>query len=68
MKYWLIIFFLDSHGEFIGKRETAYKNEVQCYQAMDRIRMPRYGAMAQMVCVSDDHHAGRKQDPGVPYD
>jgi hypothetical protein len=68
MKFWLIVFFLDSHGEFVRKREIAYKDEASCYIAMDNIRAPDRKTTIQMVCVSDDHHAGRKQDPGVPYD
>lgn len=68
MKYWLIIFFLDPNGEFVGKREIAYKNEVKCYTAMEYIKPPRKDWTVQMLCVSDDHHSGRKQDPGVPYD
>ena len=68
MKYWLIIFFLTPQGEFVGKREIAYKDEASCYAAMDYIRSPRRAGRIQMHCVSDDHFMGRKQDPGVPYD
>ena len=68
MKYWLIIFFLQPNGEFVGKREIAYENEVRCLQAKDYIRPPRKELIVQMVCVSDDHYRGIKQDPGVPYD
>lgn len=68
MKYWLIMFLLNGNGDFVSKREVAYPNEVECYRAMDSVRMPKPGHTVQMVCVSDDHHAGRKQDPGVPYD
>lgn len=68
MKYWLIIFFLYPNGEFAGKREIAYKDEATCYIAMDYIRPPRKNLTTKMVCVSDDHFMGRKQDPGVAYD
>lgn len=68
MKYWLIIFFTNVHGDYMGKREIAYENEVRCLQAMDYIRPPKKNWTTQMVCVSDDHFMGRKQDPGVPYD
>jgi hypothetical protein len=67
MKYWLIIFFF-SEGEFVGKREIAYKDEATCYIAMDYIRPPVRSWTTQMVCVSDDHFMGRKQDKNVPYD
>lgn len=68
MKFWLIMFFLTPDGEFVGKREIAYKDEVTCYTAMDYVRPPRKDLTIQMVCVSDDHFMGRKQDPGVAYD
>lgn len=67
MKYWLIMFFLTPDGEFIEKREIAYKDEATCYIAMDYVKY-RKDQMIQMVCVSDDHHSGKKQDPGVAYD
>ena len=65
MKFWLIIFFLTPQGEFVSKKEIAYKDEASCYLAMDKVKVKQ---RAQMVCVSDDHYMGRKQDPGVPYD
>jgi hypothetical protein len=65
MKYWLIIFFFTPSGEFITKKEIQYKDEASCYLAMDRVKTNK---IAQMVCVSDDHFMGRKQDPGVDYD
>lgn len=67
MKYWLIIFFF-SNGEFVSKREIAYKDEATCYMAMDHVRPPKKHYVTQMVCVSDDHFMGRKKDPGVDYD
>jgi hypothetical protein len=66
MKFWLIIFFLTPEGEFVGKREIQYKDKASCYVAMDHIKIKRPATIAEMVCVSDDHHAGRKQDAGVP--
>jgi hypothetical protein len=65
MKFWLIIFFLTPNGEFVGKKEIQYKDEASCYLAMDKVEVKH---RAQMVCVSNDHYTGRKQDPGVPYD
>ncbi len=65
MKFWLIIFFLTPEGEFIRKKEIAYKDKASCYLAMDKVKAKQ---ITQMVCVSDDHYRGRKQDPGVPYD
>ncbi len=68
MKFWLIMFFLTPEGEFVSKKEIQYKDKTSCYLAMDKVKVKRPATIAQMVCVSDDHHAGRKQDPGVPYD
>jgi hypothetical protein len=65
MKFWLIVFFLTPEGEFVGKKELPFKDEASCYIAMDKVKVKQ---KAQMVCVSDDHYMGRKQDPGVPYD
>lgn len=71
MKFWLIAFFLTPDGEFVSKREIAYKDETACYMAMDHIRIPKNSKKATIiraVCVSDDHFRGRKKDPGVKYD
>jgi hypothetical protein len=68
VKFWLIMFFLTPEGEFVSKKEIQYKDKTSCYLAMDKVKVKRPATIAQMVCVSDDHHAGRKQDPGVPYD
>jgi hypothetical protein len=65
VKFWLIVLFLTPQGEFVGKKEIPYKDKASCYLAMDKVKVKR---IAQMVCVSDDHYRGRKQDPGVPYD
>ena len=65
MKFWLLIFFLTPDGEFISKKEIVYDDEASCYLAMNKVKVKR---IAQMVCVSDDHYMGRKQDPGVDYD
>jgi len=37
VKFWLIIFFLTPQGEFISKKEIAYKDEASCYLAMDKV-------------------------------
>jgi hypothetical protein len=65
VKFWLIVFFLTPEGEFVSKKEIAYKDEASCYIGMNNVKVKQ---RAKMVCVSDDHFMGRKQDPGVPYD
>jgi hypothetical protein len=62
------MFFLTPEGEFVSKKEIQYNDKASCYFAMNKVKVKRPATIAQMVCVSDDHHAGRKQDPGVPYD
>ncbi len=68
MKFWLIIFFLTPEGEFIKKREIAYPDEATCYMMMEPVARKYKKSTVQMICVSNDHYTGRKQDPGVPYD
>ena len=67
MKFWLIISLLQN-GEYIKVREIAYQDEATCYMMMEPIARQYKKVTVQMVCVSDDHYMGRKQDPGVPYD
>lgn len=65
MKFWLIIFFFTSEGEFVSKKEIQFQDEASCYIAMNKVKVKQ---IAQMECVSDDHYMGRKKDPGVDYD
>lgn len=68
MKFWLIIFFLGPNGDFLDKKELVFKDEATCYSMMEPVARRYPKSTVQMVCVSDDHHSGRKQDPGVDYD
>lgn len=68
MKFWLIIFFLTPQGEFISKKEIQYKDKASCYLAMDNVKFKRPATIAEMVCVSNDHYTGKKQDKNVPFD
>lgn len=68
MKFWLIVFLMDPQGEFINKKEIAYADEVTCYKMMETVARRYKQDTVQLVCVSDDHHSGRKQDLGVDYD
>lgn len=51
MKFWLIIFFFNAHGDLVQKREILYKDEASCYLAMDNIRPPVKSWTTQMNCV-----------------
>ena len=68
MKFWLIVCLMNSHGDFISKKEIQYKDEATCYASMETVARMYKKSTVQLVCVSDDHHSGRKQDPGVDYD
>lgn len=68
MKFWLIIFFLNPQGEFLSKKEVQYASKVECQKAQAGLKKLPVVKQIQTICVSDDHHSGRKQDPGVNYD
>ena len=65
MKFWLIMFFLTPEGDFISKKEIQYKDKASCYLAMNKVKVKQ---IAEMVCVSNDHYTGKKQDKNVPFD
>lgn len=67
MKFWLIVFFLTPEGEFISKKEIPFADKASCYAAMEKVKVPR-ATQGKMVCVSNDHYTGKRQDPGVDYD
>jgi hypothetical protein len=52
-------------GEFISKKEIQYKNKASCHLAMNKVKVKN---RAEMVCVSNDHYTGKKQDKNVPFD
>jgi hypothetical protein len=70
MKYWLIFMIFDTNGEYLRTDEKPVANIERCYNesAKYAIQMTNSGYLTQAWCVTDDHHAGRKQDPGIPYD
>jgi uncharacterized alpha/beta hydrolase family protein len=65
VKFWLIMFFLTPEGDFISKKEIQYKDKASCYLAMNKVKVKN---RAEMVCVSNDHYTGKKQDKNVPFD
>ncbi len=69
MKHWLIMFIMSPHGDYIGKQEIVYANKAVCVTELNHIkRSPREDIKVDLICVSDAHHSGRAQDPGVSYD
>ena len=71
MIYWLLIFSFDVKGNFVSKQELQFANKAVCEmvaaQYPAHLPQVRTGAI-KTVCVSDDHHSGRKLDADVPLD
>jgi len=62
MNYWLIVFLLNSSGDFAGKIEQGpFKSESQCIQASKQTKTDRE-AKLEFHCVSNDHYTGKKPD------
>jgi len=70
MKFWLIVFFFSSNGDFVGKREIPTSTRVECGQIAGNIakRYVNSQRQLQFYCVTDDHHSGRSVDKGIPLD
>jgi hypothetical protein len=77
MIYWLLIFSFDVNGDFVSKQEMRFADKRVCelvaaqYPAQVRVGtyyMPDRTKTVKTLCVSDDHHSGRKPDDGVPLD
>lgn len=70
MKYWLIFMVFSSDGEFITKFEYQAKSKAHCVAMAGHAsrNFVNKEHLIQSWCVTDDHHSGRKQDPGIPYD
>ena len=76
VKAWMIVFmFWHSPNDlsleepkFMGKIEVPYTSMKACTNAKSNLIMESEDLRYRFVCVSDDHHSGRKQDPYVPLD
>lgn len=76
VKAWLIVFlFWHSPNEFsleeekfAGKIEIPFSSMAACSRAKTDLSFESEDVRYQFVCVTDDHHAGRSVDPGVPLD
>lgn len=70
MTFWLIAFFFNVQtGEFSHKKEVHLSTKTMCEMVsveLKKVKSETY--RVETVCVTDDHHAGRSQDPGVPLD
>lgn len=76
VKAWMIVFmFWHSPNEyslderkFMGKIEVPYTSMKACVKAKNDLNMESEDLSYRFICVTDDHHKGRKQDPDVPFD
>lgn len=76
VKAWMIIFmfwhspndFSLEEPKFMGKIEIPYTSMQACVKAKTDLTMESGDLSYRFICVTDDHHSGRKQDPGVAYD
>lgn len=71
IKAWMIIFVFsaDPSGDpYLGKTEVPYSTMKQCVTAKKTMNIEGQDIRFQIICVSDDHHSGKKQDKNVPYD
>ena len=65
MIYWLLIFSFDLNGDFVSKQELQFANKDMCEMVANQYpaHLPQVNTGSiKTLCVSDDHHAGRKQD------
>jgi hypothetical protein len=66
MKYWLLVFLLDSQGEFLGKvQQGPYNNKPACIAAAKMTGPVKGDPPSKTFCFSDDHMKGKRIDPGV---
>lgn len=70
-KAWLLVFILDpstpaGDDPFLGKVEVPMTTMAECQQAKKKLTLEGPSLTYRTFCVTDDHHAGRKYDPGVP--
>lgn len=72
IKAWLLIFILSTdprvEDNYLGKVEVPLTSMTECIQAKRRLTQEGQDVRYRMICVTDDHHAGRKVDPGVPLE
>jgi hypothetical protein len=76
VKAWLIVFmFWHSPNDmsleepkFMGKVEIPYASMNTCIKAKNDLTMESEDLRYRFICVTDDHHSGRKPNPNIPLD
>lgn len=69
-KAWLIILVGSTNPNiddpYLGKVEVPMTSMAECRQAEKKLTREGEEITYRIFCVTDDHHAGRSIDPGVP--
>lgn len=70
IKAWLLIFIMSPlpNDDYLGKVEVPLTSMAECRNAKRKLQMESPRVSYVIFCVTDDHHAGRSVDPGVPLD
>lgn len=69
IKAWLLIFIMAPNQEdYLGKVEVPLTSMAECANAKRRLQFEDPEVRYTFICVTDDHHSGRRYDPGVPLD
>ena len=68
MEYVLLVFLFTSSGEYVGKFNKIYPNQAACSRAAQSQQPVTKFVTIQTLCVTKDHWAGRRVDPGIPLD
>ena len=68
MIYWLLIFSFDPSGNLMAKQEMQLSSKHMCELVAGHYPTKIHTGSVKTLCVSDDHHSGRKYDPGIALD
>lgn len=68
LKYWLLVFLLDSDGELVRKIELHVADKPACVVAAGNVakRYVNKPVAVRTFCVTNAHHDGYAIDPGIP--
>lgn len=72
IKAWLIVFILSTNprveDDYLGKVVVPFPTMADCRAGERKMVREGQAIRYQTLCVTDDHHTGRRYDPGVPLD
>lgn len=69
-KIWLVVWFFNLDGEFTHKEDTMFDSRIQCVQAAGIVakKYVNVPIAISLSCVTNNHHEGISQDPGIDFD